>query len=313
MKKLASLLLFVVLSHTLLGQSTTILPDSIVTPLIKYDTLKAKLGLLDTLIAKHGSFFTLEADNLDLEDFNVNNLNVDNLTSTGSFTIENIYADSIFADAIVTDNVIFGTLAGNNNSPIFTNGNQQLSNQAIGFKYSISAAGFIPQLISPIDNPASALFGNIAVNSGGEVQGYGYQYSLIAPISISMNNSNNNIKVLELEVCAKDRNTNLGMWVELHETGVNTSNGTKVDNVKMTVKTTGSLNEYDCWTTTPAFPSFNDFDLNQKDFSYWVEVFPRADASIDGDPFLEFEKWPALTSGAGVLKLVEVRLTYNHQ
>lgn len=295
------------------GQSTTILPDSVDTPLIKYDTLKASLGLLDTLIAKHGSFTSLEADNLDLEDFSVVNLNVDNLTSTGSFTVDKVYTDSVFTDALVTDKVILSTLTGNKNSPVFTNANQQLSNAAIGFQYSIAAAAFIPEVISPIDNPASPLFGNIALNSGVEVQGYGEQYALIAPVSLSLNNPNNNIRITELEVCGMDRNANIGMWVELHETGINGS-GAKTDQIKMMVKTTGSLNQYDCWVAgSPAAPLIGDFDLNQKNYSYWIKVYPRADSSLQGDPFTEFEKWPTLTSGNGVLKLLNVRLTYNHQ
>jgi hypothetical protein len=293
-------------------------------------------GTIPTLNSTAANINTLSSTNItatgqiSAPTLNVTNLNIDNFSSdeivstnaniSNELTAENIIANEISTDLltvngdITAEDIILNNLSGVTNKPLFVQINKKIGTNALGYHTSIPAAAFIPQLISPIDNAASPLQGQISINSGNEVQGYGgKQYALIAPLSFSLNHDSKNIFVREFEVCGIDRNASLDLWVELHETGVNLNNNTLVSNIKMRTFTQGSANNYNCWKANPPIISPDDFDLDHKNFSYWIKVYPRNNNANINDPFGEFEVWPSVTSGVGIMKLVEVRIGYNYK
>lgn len=291
-------------------------------------------GTIHTLNSNAATINSLSGSNITLSGqittptANITNLNIENFTSdhtistnaqiTNELTAENISATDILAETLSVDNevtandLVLNSLTGLGSKPLFVQANKKVGVNAIGYHTSIPAAAFIPQLISPVDNAASPLLGQIAINSGNEVQGYGQrQYALIAPLSFSLNHESKNILIKDFEVCGIDRNASLNLWVELHESGVNLNNNTLVSNVKMRTNTTGSANNYNCWKANPPIINPDDFDLDHKNYSYWIKVYPRNSNASVNDPFGEFEVWPSVTSGVDIMKLVEVRIGYS--
>lgn len=198
-------------------------------------------------------------------------------------------------------------------APVFSNADMELSNVAHGFTITIPATDFFPEILSPVDNAGSPVLGQTRVFNGGEVQGYGNSnYAFSAPLYLPFNNSGKNIKITEIELCGLDRNANLDLFAAVYSTAVGEP-GPLVTAKQMEVKSNGAAasNAYNCWS---ADSKDDDFEVDYEDFSYWLKVIPRNNAlnSIeDPCPGECQEEWGTVINGAGVLKLVHVKVTYS--
>ncbi|MGR3810331.1 hypothetical protein [Jiulongibacter sp. NS-SX5] len=233
---------------------------------------------------------------------------------TANFEIEEkLIGDSLNFEVIIADEIINPNFQMDAPTPLFLNQNNKIGDQALGFTLTIPAADFFPDVVSPIDNAASPQVGQMRFFSDGAVQGYGNTlYSLNAPLYLSLNNKNDNIYIQEIEICALDRNTVLDLFAAVYKTEVNTVSGVKSNIDVIQTRTTGAKanDVYDCWSSEID----EDFWLNYPDNSYWIRVLPRHQSLTDIDQSYggEFqESWGTAFNGAGVLKLVHIKIHYS--
>lgn len=276
------------LSIQIKAQSIVIVPDSLTAQKLNVDSLKLN---------------HLHADKAVINDLTVTNF------SNSALQIDNLTVE----ENITTKSIAITDLSEPAPAVVFSNTKSELTNVATGFTITVPAADFFPEVISPVDNAASPLVGQIRLFSNGEVQGYGTSlFSLSAPLYLSLNNNNENITITNIEICGNDRNINMDLFAAIYMTGTGTPGS--FSNVKvMETRSTGNAINYNCW---PANKLNDDFDLNYKDKSYWIKVIPRhtSVAKIDDTYNGEFpEAWGTTTTGPGALKLVHVKVHYEFQ
>ena len=299
--------LFILLSQIGFSQSIQILPDSLSGIKVAADTLVARQALLfptgsklhvDTVLTKYIHTEQALITNLTVENLNNSVLEVDSLTVDEFAEVETLKVRNLTAPAP---------------APVFSNGNKELSNYAVGFTITVPATDFFPEVISPVTNSGSPVLGQIRVFKNGEVQGYGNSlYPLSAPLYLSLNNASQNIFIRELELCGLDRNANLDLFAGLYSTSVGTP-GSLATQLKMEAKSSGVAagNAYNCWSVKT---NTDDFNLDYTKNSYWIKVIPRRNTVSSIDDICQGEcqeEWGLVTSGAGVMKLVHVKVHYD--
>lgn len=251
--------------------------------------------------------------------------------SSNRFVGDTLHVDKAITDSLVSKSVtakryfISPLNSNENNLPVFIRQDSTVggfSTKADSFAIAVPGAAFRPEHFDR--NPSEIepdYYAQAMPFQNGFVWGIDGFYSLIAPFSIGLNHERNNIRLKEFEVCGWDSNSEMDLLALLHETyfvGV-----IQTDTVRMHTRSNGggAFNR-GCWKTDVSIGDTDNFNLNQSEKNYWIEIIPvKKTYTYDfEDPPIhsEFGSWPPLNnntpvSPTGILRLMNVRFFYSYK
>ena len=229
----------------------------------------------------------------------------------GSFS-QTLSASSISAGNLSAQSFQIGGVA--NATPIFGNSDGQLVRTSPLLHYSINAAGFTPERISPLENANISKFnGQIKSFDNGEAEMFSLSnttYRLVAPLSLPLNGESSNLRIMSMKICVLDHDNSLDLVGIIHEVKDSQNSPVLLHAPKFGVRSLDHINQYRCFDDIKSTTG-SDFVLDQANNSYYISIFPIV-RTLPTEDIFKASPAPVTLDNPG-LRLVHVTIRYVHE